>query len=140
MNKSYLIFSILFFSVVAGSAQSKITRFIEPANMDVSVKPGDDFYKYANGTWIKKNPVPPSKTRWSSFAVLAEEASESLKALLEDAAKNPSRNRLTQMVGEFYASAMDSTMINKLGYTPIKPDLDKIAAISSLEGVKDAIA
>lgn len=56
---------------VAANAQ-KVTKFIDSANMDFTVKPGDDFYMYANGTWIKNNPVPAKETRWGSFNVLRD--------------------------------------------------------------------
>jgi putative endopeptidase len=106
-------------------------KFIDPANMDLSVKPGDNFYLYANGAWIKNTPIPGSKTRWGSFDALAEESSHALKGLLEDAAKAPGNNSLMKRVGDFYASAMDSTTIEKLGYKPIKPYLEAITALSS---------
>ncbi len=111
------------------SAQTK--KFIDPANMDLSVKPGDNFYLYANGNWVKNTPVPPSKTRWGSFDKLAEESSQALKSLLEDAAANPGKNDLVKRVGDFYASAMDSAAIEKLGYQPIKPYLDNIEKLNS---------
>ena len=107
------------------------TKFIDPANMDLSVKPGDNFYLYANGSWIKNTPIPASKTRWGSFDVLAEESSLALKGLLEDAAKAPDKNSLMKRVGDFYTSAMDSMAIEKLGYKPIKPYLDAITALNS---------
>ena len=116
-------------------------KFIDPANMDLSVKPGDNFYLYANGAWIKKTPIPASKTRWGSFDALAEESSQALKGLLEEAAKDPKGNPdvekkqgtgdLMKRVGDYYASAMDSAAIEKLGYKPIKPYLDAITALSS---------
>ena len=107
------------------------TKFIDPANMDLSVKPGDNFYLYANGTWLKNTPIPASKTRWGSFDVLAEESSKALKGLLENAAKAPGNNNLMKRVGNFYTSAMDSIAIEKLGYKPIKPYLDAITALNS---------
>jgi putative endopeptidase len=121
-------------------------KFIDPANMDLSVKPGDNFYQYANGTWIKKTPVPASKTRWGSFDALAEESSQALKRLLEEAARDPKTNTdaadyirkgaqstldMMNRVGNYYASAMDSVAIEKLGYKPIKSYLDAITALSS---------
>jgi putative endopeptidase len=118
-------------------------KFIDPANMDLSVKPGDNFYLYANGTWIKKTPIPASKTRWGSFDALAEESSKALKGLLEEAATDPGKTAadgdtkyagkadLMKRVGDYYASAMDSASIEKLGYKPIKPYLDGITALSS---------
>lgn len=141
MKKSSFLISFCILLAFTALAQTQVkVKFINPANMDVNVKPGDDFYQYANGAWIKNNPVPPSKTRWSTFAVLAEEASNSLKGLLDDAAKHPEKNRLNQMVGGFYASAMDSAAIEKLGYMPIKGELDRLGKISSLNEVIDEIA
>ena len=86
-------------------------KYIDVANMDLSVRPGDNFYQYANGQWLKKNPIPASKTRWGSFDELREESSKRLQTLLEDAVKNRGRDRKTQIIGEFYASGMDSSAI-----------------------------
>ena len=117
--------------VVTTTANSTKRKFIDPANMDLSVKPGDNFYLYANGAWLKKTPIPQSKTSWGSYNVLIEESSQALKGLLEDASKDPGKNELMKRVGDYYASAMDSTAIEKLGYTPIKSYLDGITALSS---------
>ena len=136
---------ILFAFVLAGAlllpalAPAQTRKFIDPANMDLSVRPGDNFYAYANGNWVKNNPVPPSKTRWGSFDKLIEESSQALKGLLEDAAANPGKNDLMKRVGDFYASAMDSAAIEKLGYQPIKPYLDDIEKISSKDQVQEKI-
>ena len=113
------------------SAAQKTKKFIDPANMDLSVKPGDNFYLYANGNWIKNTPVPGSKTRWGSFDMLAEESSLALKGLLEDAAKNSSKNDLMKRVGDYYASAMDSATIETLGAQPIKQYLEGIEKLAS---------
>src|ERR1041384_5645621 len=59
---------------------------LDPKNMDTSVKPQDDFYLYANGGWIKRNPIPPEFSRWGSFNMLAEENNEALKVVAEKAA------------------------------------------------------
>ena len=108
-----------------------ITKFIDPANMDLSIKPGDNFYLYANGNWLKNTPIPASKTRWGSFNVLIYESSQALKGLLEDASTNAGNNNLMTRVGDYYASAMDSMAIEKLGNQPIKPYLDAITALAS---------
>lgn len=108
-------------------------KYIDPANMDLTVKPGDDFYTYANGNWVKNNPIPAKETRWGSFNVLREESSQHLKTILTKAAaqKNAPKGSLTQRVGAFYASGMDSAAIDKMGYTPIKADLQRINAIKN---------
>ncbi len=59
---------------------------LDPKNMDTSVKPEDDFYLYANGGWIKRNPVPPEFSRWGSFNELAEKNNDALKEIAEKAA------------------------------------------------------
>lgn len=137
---------IVFVLVLAGffvappvSIAQQARKFIDPANMDLSVKPGDNFYLYANGNWIKNTPVPPSKIRWGSFDKLAEESSQALKGLLEEAVANPGRNDLMKRVGDFYASAMDSAAIEMLGAQPIKPYLDEIEKLPSKSQVLDHI-
>lgn len=110
-------------------------KYIDKANMDRSVKPGDNFYKYANGGWVKNNPVPSSKTRWGSFDMLREESSKRLQSLLEEAASKKDRDRKTQVIGDFYFSGMDSAAIEARGYDPIKPDLNRVNTLSSYNDV-----
>ncbi|NID10524.1 M13 family metallopeptidase [Fibrella aestuarina] len=110
-------------------------KFIDPKNMDASVKPGDDFYRYANGTWLKTNKVPASKTSWGSFNELREKSVEAMRSLLEDAAKNPKKGRLQQMVGDFYASGMDSLTIEKRGWDPLKSDFARIDKLQNLTDI-----
>ncbi len=113
------------------SKPKEIKKYINKSNMDLSVKPGNNFYNYANGNWVKNNPVPASKTRWGSFDELREESSKRLQTLLEDAAKNTSRGRKTQVIGDFYSSGMDSAAIDAKGYQPIKADLDRLNTVNS---------
>jgi len=119
------------------NAQLAPTKYIDPANMDLSVKPGDDFYRYASGTWVKNNPVPAKETRWGTFNELREFNAQAVRGLVETAAadKNAKTGSVTKRVGDFYAAAMDSLTIEKLGYSPIKPELEKIKQINSLPGI-----
>ncbi|WP_020602403.1 M13 family metallopeptidase [Spirosoma spitsbergense] len=114
--------------------------FIDRQNMNLAVKPGDDFYQYANGEWLKKNPVPASKTSWGSFGILYEKSLDAMKSLLEEAAKNPGKGRLHQMVGDFYASGMDSITIDQKGFDPIKADLARIDQVKSKADLMNEIA
>jgi putative endopeptidase len=118
---------------------NKKPKYVDPANMDLSVKPGDNFYLYSNGGWLKKNPVPGSKTRWGSFDMLREESSRRLQTLLTEATKRSSDPRM-QKIGDFYLSGMDTATIDKLGYEPIKADLQRIDAINSTDGLLSEIA
>lgn len=127
---------------LSSSAQINPKKYIDPANMDLSVKPGNDFYQYASGTWIKNNPVPAKETRWGSFNELREFNAQAVKGLVEAAAadKNAKPGSVTKRVGDFYAAAMDSLTIEKLGYTPIKADLEKIKQVTSVPALLDQIA
>ena len=137
-------FKVLTIGAVATAAvafkNDKDPKFIDPANMDLSVRPGDNFYLYANGGWLKKNPIPASKTRWGSFDVLREESSQRLQALLEDASKNSGKGRLQQMIGDFYRSGMDSAAIEARGFKPIEAELDRLAALNNKQEVVNEIA
>ena len=115
-------------------------KFIDPQNMDLSVKPGDNFYRYANGNWIRSNPVPASKTSWGSFNELREKSLDAMKSLLEDAAKTTTKGRLYQMVGDFYVSGMDSVTLEKRGFDPIKPDLVRIEKVNNKAAFFDELA
>nr|WP_228724411.1 M13 family metallopeptidase [Spirosoma sp. KUDC1026] len=108
--------------------------------MDMSVKPGDNFYQYANGNWLKKNAIPASKTSWGSFNELRDKSLDAMKALLEDATKTTTKGRLYQMVGDFYASGMDSVTLEKRGFDPIKPELARIEKVSNKTAFLDELA
>ena len=131
--------ALLIFSQSLLAQNSTKKKFIDVANMDQSVKPGDNFYLYVNGNWIKNTPIPGSKTRWGSFDILTEESSKALRGLLEDAAKSPGSNSLMKRVGDFYTSGMDSVAVEKLGAKPLKPYLDAIAKLNSKDAVMSHI-
>ncbi|MEP7253040.1 MAG: M13 family metallopeptidase N-terminal domain-containing protein, partial [Ginsengibacter sp.] len=116
------------------------TNYIDKKNMDLSIKPGDNFFLYANGNWKKNNPIPASRTRWGSFDELREENSKRLSNLLEEASKNIGKDRNTQIIGDFYASGMDSITIEKKSYDPIKPALEAINSINSVDDLLEQIA
>ena len=117
-------------------------KVLDPANMDTTVRPGDNFFLYANGTWLKNNPVPGDKTRWGSFDELIENNNKVLHTLLDSAAnmKGAAAGSSWQKVGDFYRSGMDSNTINKAGITPMKPVLDRINAIKDANGLLAEIA
>jgi len=100
-------------------------KFIDPANMDLSVKPGDDFFEYADGNWIKNNPIPPKETRWGSFGMLNQENTERLIGLLNDVSKTTHpAGSLEQRAGDLYASGMDSLTIENAALTLSNPPLN----------------
>lgn len=105
--------------------------------MDRSVEPGKDFYHFADGTWLKNNPVPADKSRWSSFNELAERNWFLIHGILDSASADSSSpaHSPRREVGDFFASAMDTNRIEKLGFKPIAADLKKIDRIKSTRDV-----
>lgn len=123
------------------SAKKADFKFIDKANMDTTVKPGDDFFLYANGAWLKKTEIPGDKTRWGSFDELRDKTNKDVHELLNQAAgSNAAAGTLEGNVGNFYKSGMDSAAIEKAGITPLKPVLDRINAITTPEQLLDEVA
>jgi putative endopeptidase len=102
--------------------------------IDKSVRPGDDFWGFANGTWDKKTAIPADKSSFSAFAVLDDLSRQRTRRIIEDAARaGPAGDADALRVGVFYAAYIDTAAINAKGMAPIKPALDRIAAISTRE-------
>lgn len=136
--KSYFAALGIIAASYSANAQTQ-KKFIDPANMDLTVKPGNDFYQYASGTWVKNNPVPAKETRWGSFNELRDFNINAVKGLVEEAAadKSAPAGSVKRRVGDFYAAAMDSLTIEKLGYNPIKADLAKIKQLKDINSIID---
>jgi putative endopeptidase len=110
--------------------------------LDTSINPAKNFFEYANGGWQKANPIPPAYSRWGTFNILAKQNQETIRQILEDAAKDKHAKpgSITQKVGDFYASGMDEAAINKAGITPLAPEFKRIADISNLNELQSDIA
>ena len=124
---------------------------LDPKNMDTSVKPEDDFYLYANGGWIKRNPVPPEFSRWGAFNELAEKNNDALKEIVEKAAGTaPAEEKKTkapkaasadvQKVGDFYASGMNEAAIEAAKAKPLDEEFKRIDAMKTPKDVLKQIA
>ncbi|AIZ62920.1 metalloendopeptidase [Hymenobacter sp. DG25B] len=111
------------------------------ANLDTTIHPGDDFFTYANGGWLKKHPIPASESAWGIGKEVQNEVYARLRALNQEAAKaNAKAGTSQQKIGDFWAAGLDSVAIDKQGIAPLKPELDRIAAIKSLADVQAVIA
>ena len=116
-------------------------KFLDTSAMDLSVKPGDNFYLYVNGGWIKKTPIPPTESQIGSALDLFNKTKEHLHSILEDLAKgNQTPGSLEQKVGDFYASGMDTITIDNRGYDPLKPYLQQIDAIKNTKDIMQYVA
>lgn len=148
MKHQLLLLSSTLLLSFSMQAQTKDTpapakrKLLDPANIDPHVKPGNDFFRYANGSWLRNNPIPNSETRWGSFNELQENNYNALHALLEAAAKVKTDNKSGKewKVGAFYKSGMNEEAIEKAGITPLKKILDRIDAINSPADVLNEIA
>ena len=102
---------------------------LDKANMDLSKKPGTDFYEYSCGTWMKNHPLTPEYARYGQFNYLSDVNEKQIHELIEGLASHPQQQgSLAQKIGSLYKLAMDSVRRNKEGYEPIKPVLAKVAA------------
>ncbi len=112
--------------------EPKRTVFFDKTAMDTSVKPGDNFFMYANGAWIKRTKIPASETGWGSFYILRDKNEANIHQLLEYAAvHDDTAGSINQKVGDMFKSGMDTAAIEKLGYNPVKPQLAKISAVKN---------
>jgi putative endopeptidase len=104
----------------------------DTTNFDRSVRPQDDFFRYVNGGWLKTAQIPADASSWGSFNELREGSRDALHTILEQAAKsNAPAGSDERKVGDLYASFMDTATVEKLGITPLAPQLKAIAALQS---------
>jgi putative endopeptidase len=111
-------------------------RFIKTENMDSSVKPGDNFFQFVNGKWLKTATIPSTETSVGAGRELFDRTKEHIKSILDSVSKaDNAKGSIGQQVGDFYASGLDSATIEKLGYDPVKPYLAKISAFTDVKSV-----
>jgi putative endopeptidase len=123
-------------ALAAASAPPLVSQTARPspgldvAGMDRSVKPGDSFFNYANGTWLRQTEIPADRSTYGASAILIEQTDRRVADLIQEATKAdaPAGSDLRK-VGDYYASFMDSTAIDAAGLKPLQPTLDSIAAI-----------
>jgi putative endopeptidase len=111
----------------APAALAQAKSGVDLTSIDKTIKPGDDFWTYANNEWIKAHPIPADRSRYGIGAIMTDEASKRTVDLIQDAAKGGSGDG--KKVGDYYASYLDEAGIEAKGLAPLKADLARIAAI-----------
>ena len=122
----------------SGTAQ---TTFFDKSGMDSSGTPGNNFFQYANGSWMKNTPIPDDQSGTGSFFTLSENNIKKLKGILEESSKTDNKKgSLEQKVGDYFISGMDTIGINKLGAAPVTPMLANIDAIKSTSDIVNLLS
>ncbi|MGY3055027.1 putative endopeptidase [Pedobacter sp. UYEF25] len=117
------------------------TVFFDKTGMDTTVAPGDNFFLYANGSWLKNTEIPSTQTGWGSFYILQEDNFKNLNKILITAygSRSP-EGSIEQKVGDFYHSGIDTVNIEQLGISPVTPFLNKIDSVSDVTQLLSLIA
>jgi predicted metalloendopeptidase len=114
------------------AAQAPRTLGIDTTAFDRSVRPQDDFFRFVNGGWLRRTPIPDDAARWGSFDELAERSRDAMRVVLEEAARsNAPAGSEERKVGDYYASFLDSARVESLGVAPLRGELGRIASLSS---------
>ncbi len=136
MNRFVISFIAFFILTSCGQQLSEEPKLLESginlSNMDVSVRPGDDFFSYVNGAWVKKTKIPADKGRYGAFDLLRDESQEAVRAIIEESAKGNFVNGSDeQKVGDLYSSYLDMDTRNALGVEPLNPEFNLIDNITN---------
>ena len=123
---------------VNGSAQEPLKSGLNPADMNTSVKAGEDFYEYACGGWMKANPLPAAYSRFGSFDRLAEDNNKRINDILKELESNTyPEGTIEQKLSDYYKLAMDSARREKEGIQPVMPFIKKLEAAKTVKQLFD---
>lgn len=140
--KTLFIFALLALILGACSNKSKQIVTLDLNNLDTTVNPADDFFRFVNGTWYDKTEIPADEGSWGSFDELRKNNRATVLSILEKAASNKAYTEGTDQrkAADFYAVGMDTVLAEKRGIEPLKPWLAKIEEINSLENLQKVLA
>jgi putative endopeptidase len=124
--------------LIAVDTSNNDTLAFDPGNMNTSIHPGDDFYRYVNGRWIEKNPIPSDKTDFNEFVIVGDRTDEQVRRLVEQASNNTSaqKSSLEWKIGRLYSIGMDTNSINRQRTGPLQGELEQIDNITTAADVQ----
>src|SRR5690606_13812165 len=141
MNKKFLFLPATLLMIATSTIQaqdkSAESHGINLEYMDKNVKPGDDFFRYVNGSWFDKTEIPADRTRWGSFDELRQNTDRDALAILKEAANNPHLDPTSDQMNAVHVfnTYFDFETRNRLGISPIVPTLERINAIKNTQDV-----
>lgn len=125
----FLVLTLIFASSITMSAENKVKKGVDRANLDETITPGEDFYQYACGGWMKNNPLQAQYSRFGTFDELAETNRAQIKELIQNLGTDNKKGSVAQKVSDLYLMGMDSVRLNAEGIAPLKADLAKITSL-----------
>ncbi len=144
MRHRLLLVSTIALAVSMACNQEKtstVKKDLLADNLDTTFSPSRDFFEYANGGWIKRNPIPPDQSNWGIGNLVFEENLKRLREISENAAKSKAaKGTSEQKIGDFWSTAMDSARIEQNGLKPLQPYFDKINAINDVKSLVATVA
>ena len=142
MKNAFLFACIVLFALACNTKTEKVTKpDVLAANLDTTVNPADDFFQYANGGWLKRNPIPSDEGGWGLFQVIPDETLKRLRGINEEVAKtSAAAGSAEQKIGDFWKAAMDTVNIEKQGIQPLQQYLTQIDAIEDVASLQTAMA
>lgn len=142
MKKYFIVLSAILALTLSAFVWHMTSRGIDPKSMDTSIHPGDDFFRYVNGNWLKNNPIPNAEARWGSFIILAEQNTELLRNILESASKDQTAQpgSIRRKVGDFWTISMDTVKLEREGIHPLDEDLNAIESIQTKQELMALVA
>src|ERR1700722_13302470 len=124
------------FSCKNNSGDTSAAKDILTENLDTTISPAKDFFEYANGGWIKKNPIPGEQSSWGVGNLVVEENLRRFREINEKAAAaNAAKGTSDQKIGDFWKTSMDSAKAEALGLKPLQPQFDQINAITDIKSL-----
>jgi putative endopeptidase len=146
--KNNILFILISGSILVACSTSHLDKTtttplqsIDTQALDTTISPADDFFLFANGTWIANTVIPSSESRWGSFNELEQANNEKLISLIQNAVANPGEiGSQNQLLGAYFSSFVDMKRRNELGISPLSSDLQKISALTDLQGLQTIVS